>query len=65
MTLKSDAKFNEKLTWGFKNGMMNSVNFHPTNQKSENFFSMGSFYPKYISFELKKYRGVIFYDTES
>ena len=54
MTLKSDAKFNEKLTWGFKNGMMNSVNFHPTNQKSENFFSMGSFYPKYISFELKK-----------
>ena len=25
---------------------------------------MGSFYPKYIRFELKKYRGVIFHDTE-
>ena len=64
MTLKSDAKFKEKLTCGFKYDMRNLVNFHPTNQKSENVFSMGSFYPKYISFELQKYRGVIFHDTE-
>ena len=43
MTLKSDAKFKEKLTCGFKYDMRNLVNFHPTTQKSENFFLMGSF----------------------
>ena len=53
MTLKSDGKFNEKLTCGFKYDMRKLVNFHPTTRKSENFFSMGSFYPKYIRFELK------------
>ena len=42
----------------------NLVNFHLTTQKSENFTSMGSFYSKYLRFELKKYRRVIFYDTE-
>ena len=64
MTLKSDAKFKEKLTCGFKYDMRNLVNFHPTTQKSENFTSMGYFCPKYMRFELKKYRGVIFHDTE-
>ena len=34
MTLKSDAKFKEKLTWGFKYDMRNLINFHPTTQKS-------------------------------
>ena len=43
--------------------MRNSVNFYPTTQKSENFSSMGSICPKYIRSELKKYTGVIFYDT--
>ena len=52
MTLKSDAKFNEKLTCGFKFDMRNLVNFHPTTQKSENFTSMGYFCPKYMRFEL-------------
>ena len=28
MTLNSDAKFEEKLTCGFKNDMRNLVNFH-------------------------------------
>ena len=64
MTLKSDAKFEEKLTLGSKNDMRNLVNFHSTTQKSRNFTSMGYFCPKYMRFELKKYRGVIFYDTE-
>ena len=36
MTLKSDAKFKEKLTCGFKYDMKNLVNSHPTTQKSEN-----------------------------
>ena len=64
MTLKSDAKFKEKLTCGFKYDMRNLVNFHPNTQRSENFFSMDSFCPKYTSFEQQKYRGVIFHDTE-
>ena len=64
MALKNDAKFEEKLTLGSKNNMRNLVNFHLTTQKSENFTSIGYFRPKYMRFELKKYRGVIFHDTE-
>ena len=59
MTLKSDAKFEEKLTLGSKNDMTNLVNFHPIIQKSENFTSIDYFCPKCMRFELKKYRGVI------
>ena len=44
MTIKSDAKFKEKLTCGFKYDMTNLVYFHPTTQKSENFFLIGSFF---------------------
>ena len=47
MTLKSYAKFKEKLTCGFKYDMRDLVNFHPTTQKSENFTLMGYFCPKY------------------
>ena len=65
MILKTDAKFKEKLTSGFKYDMRSLVNFHPTIQKSENFTSMDYFCPKYMRFELKKiYRGIIFHDTE-
>ena len=53
MTLKSDAKFKEKLTFNFKYDMKNFVKFHPTTQKSENFNSMGYFCPKYLRFEVK------------
>ena len=58
MTLNSDAKFKKKLTFGFKYDMRNLMNFTPTTQKFENFVSFGSFCPKYIRFELKRYRGV-------
>ena len=64
MTIKSDAKFEEKLTLGFKNDMKNLVIFHPTTQKSKNFTSLGYFCPKYMRFELNIYGGVIFHDTE-
>ena len=64
MTMNSETKFKEKLTCGFKYDIRNLVNFHPTTQKSENFFSMGSFCPKYARSEEQKYRGVIFHDTE-
>ena len=57
MTLKSNAKFKEKLACGFKYEMRNLVNFHPTTQKSENFY-------KYTRFEQQKYREVIFHGTE-
>ena len=64
MTLKIDVKFTEKLTCGFKYDMRNLVNFHPTTQKSKNFFLMGSFFPNYTKSQPQKYRGVIFHDTE-
>ena len=36
MTLKSDAKFEEKLTFGSNNDMRNLVNFNVRKGKSEN-----------------------------
>ena len=36
MTLKSDAKFEEKLTLGSQNDMRNLVKFNASNGKSEN-----------------------------
>ena len=36
MTLKGDAKFEEKLTFGLENDMTNMANFHQSNLKSQN-----------------------------
>ena len=36
MTLKGDAKFEEKLTCGLENGMRNMANFHQSSGKSQN-----------------------------
>ena len=36
MTLKGDAKFKRKLTYGLKNDIRNLVNFHASSRKSEN-----------------------------
>ena len=36
MTLKSDAKFEEKLNFGSKNDLTNLVNFNASTGKSEN-----------------------------
>ena len=38
MTLKNDAKFEEKLTLGCKNDMRNLVDFNESNGKSENLY---------------------------
>ena len=38
MTLESDAKFEEKLAHGFKNGMTSLVNFNVSSGKSENLY---------------------------
>ena len=37
MTLKSDAKFEEKLTLGFINDMRNLMNFNESSSKFKNF----------------------------
>ena len=63
-TEDSDKKFKGKLTCGFKYDMRNLVTFYTATHKSEIFTSIGSFCRRYIKFELKKYRGVIFYDIE-
>ena len=36
MALKSDAKFEEKLTCGLENNRRNLANFYKSNQKSQN-----------------------------
>ena len=54
ITLKTKANFKEKMTCNFTYGMRILVNVHPTTQKPENFFLMGSFCPKHTRFELQK-----------
>ena len=56
MTLKSDAKFEEKPICCFKN----DKNF----QVSKTYTLIGPFCAKYLTFDLKMYRGVIFHDAE-
>ena len=36
MTLESDAKFEEKLTFGLKNNIKNQANFHQSTYKFQN-----------------------------
>ena len=55
MTLKSDARFEEKPICCFKNDM-NLVNF------SKICTLTGPFSAKYITFDLKLYREVVFHD---
>ena len=64
MTLKSDAKLKAKPTLGSKNGMLNFVNFNVSSGKSENLQFDVLLLPKHVKFWLKKYSGIISYDTE-
>ena len=64
MTLKSDAKFEERLTCGLENGMRNLANFHRALGSVKIGTLMGYFCPKQKMYELKIYRGVIFHDNE-
>ena len=41
MTLKSDAKFEEKLTCGLENDMRNMANFHQSYLKFQNWDNDG------------------------
>ena len=64
MTMKNDIKIEEELTCRFKSDMNFGHKIWPVHWKSLNFFLIGSLWPKYILFELQKYRGVILRDTE-
>ena len=57
MILKCDRKFEGKQICFFKSDN-NLVNFDPITQ------SLHSFHANYITFDLKKYRGVLFYDNK-
>ena len=61
ITVKNNAKFEEKPTCAFKNDVRNLSNFDATLKTCT---LMGFFWPKYIMFELKKYRGVMHHYTE-
>ena len=63
MILKSDTKFEEKSICCFKNDK-NSLNFDLGTQISNICTVVCLFCAKYIAFNQKKYRGVIFNDTE-
>ena len=64
MTLKSDKKFEEKLTCGLENDTENLANFTGTLESLRIGTLMGSFYPKKKMYELKIYRGVMYLDNE-
>ena len=46
MTLKSDAKFQEKLTCGLENEKRSLENFHQSTRKSQNWDFGGNFLSK-------------------
>ena len=58
MTLKSDAKFEEKLTLGSKNDMRNLVNFNASSGKSGNLHFDVLLLPN-IKFQPKEYSRIL------
>ena len=64
MILKNDKKSEEDLICRFKIDMRNLTNFDSRTWKSQKTYTlMRCFWPKYIMFGLKKYRGVMFRET--
>ena len=64
MTLKNDAKFEEKLTLGCKNDLGNLSILMWAVTSLEICILMCYFYQKYTMFEPLKYRGVMCHNTE-
>ena len=64
MTLTSDAKFEEKLALGSKNGMRNLMNFNACSGKSENLLFDVLLLSIAYKVQLKKNRGIMSHDTE-
>ena len=67
MTLESDTKFEEKLTFGLENNMSSLENFHQNTWKLGLKIGtfMGYFYPKLKIYELKIFRGVMCHDNDA
>ena len=64
MKLKRDTKFGEESICPFKWHKEFDKFWSKHSKVSKRFTLMGSFWAKYRLFELKKYRGVIFHETE-
>ena len=64
IAMKNDRKIEEELTCRFKIDLRNFTNFEPSARKSKKVVLIGSLWPNYVLFELQKYRGVTFHDTE-
>ena len=64
MKLKRDTKFGEESTCRFKIDNKFDKFWPEHSEVSKIFILMGAFWAKYILFELKKYRGIIFHETE-
>ena len=65
MTMKNDAKFLRGIDLSFQNWYEEFDEFWPEHPNvSKTCTLMGSFLSKYIIFELKEYRGVMFDGTE-
>ena len=64
MTLKGDAKFEEKLTCALENNMRNLANFHQNNWKSQSWDIDGILLSSVGKYELKIHRGVMSHDNE-
>ena len=64
MSLKSDAKFEEKLTCGLKNDMRNLANFIQALESVKIGTLMGFFCPKQKMYGLKIYRVVMCHGNE-
>ena len=65
MTLESDAKFEEKLTWtcGLENNMRNLGNFHQSTWKSQNWNFDGVLLSKVTKCMSLKFTGELFVMT--
>ena len=64
MTLKGDAKFEEKLTCGLESDMRNMQIFTRAIESLKIGILMGSFNPKQEKYELKIHRGVMCHENE-
>ena len=64
MILKIDAKFKEKLTCSLKHDLKELGEFSTNHSKVWKIRFDGLILPKVERSEIRKYRGVIFHDTE-
>ena len=64
MVLNIDAKFDEKLTCGFKNETRSLENFHQALESLKIGTLIGFFYPKQKMYERKVYMGVMCHDNQ-